>query len=238
MGEERLSEVRAVRRLAWAQRLDTMAASAAASAVAELAVAPAAASAVAQLAVAPAALHSAASSTSQSRTRKLTWPARRRDAGLCEREEPPLHMPYVLVPYVRVLARSPVSWTASDAFSHLYHIVKLQDGRMESEDVACYLHSKGRLPPGEFEGCDWGEVALDPYPYFDGKYVVLRPQPEPGCVWVCQPEEVEPGWFVEPRLREWQIPESDCDASHTYLQWRIPRDRMHAVTNLQNPHLA
>ena len=38
--------------------------------------------------------------------------------------------------------------------------------------VTCIVRA-GFHPKNLKAGCDWGEVALDPYPYFDGKYMYV-----------------------------------------------------------------
>lgn len=85
----------------------------------------------------------------------------------------------------------------------------------------------------EMEWPEWYGTSNDPwaseaprYPKYDDPYhVVLRDEPRQGHVWVTQPEAIEID-FTDggpPKLREWQVAESDVDASYIELPWRIPR---------------
>jgi hypothetical protein len=56
-------------------------------------------------------------------------------------------------------------------------------------------------------------------------HVQLRDKPRLGHIWVTQLEAIDVE-FTDggpPKLKEWQIPEGDVDASHIELPWRVPR---------------
>lgn len=78
----------------------------------------------------------------------------------------------------------------------------------------------------ESEWPEWYGTSNDPwasdplYPRYDGPYhVLLRDEPRPGHVWVSQPEAIAIEYTDggPPKLREWQLPESDVDASYIEL---------------------
>lgn len=79
----------------------------------------------------------------------------------------------------------------------------------------------------------WFDAYIDPwasdapsYPRYDGPYhVLLRDEPRHGHVWVSQPDEIEIEFSDggPPKLKEWQIPEHEVDASYIELPWRVPR---------------
>ena len=122
---------------------------------------------------------------------------------------------------IRALARNPHSNERRIACENAYAKAKpvIEHAEGELEDA--------RQPAKP----DWWDAyhdpfACEPYPRYDGPdHILLRDEPRPGHVWVCQPEEVEIEYTDgrPPKLREWQLPVDELDASYGELPWRISR---------------
>lgn len=118
------------------------------------------------------------------------------------------------------LARKPLTDTRRVAFEAALAEAKTMLDCAES-------HDDEAQPP------DWYDTHNDPwardstiYPRYDGPYhVLLRDEPRSGHVWVTQPDaiDIEYNDGGPPKLREWQIPGDDVDASYIELPWRVPR---------------
>ena len=101
------------------------------------------------------------------------------------------------------------------------------------EEARTMLACAEVTPEAHIQPPDWHDTHNDPwareasiYPRYDGLYhVVLRDEPRPGHVWVAQPEEIDIDYTDggPPKLKEWQIPADDVDASYIQLPWRVPR---------------
>lgn len=127
---------------------------------------------------------------------------------------------------LHALARKPFSEARREAFEDAYLKAKpILDDIERARAAQQIIEDRSNEP-------HWAGTSNDPwssdrsYPRFDGPYhVMLRPEPRPGHVWVSEPEDIEIEYVDggPPKLREWQIRESDVDASHLELPWRILR---------------
>jgi hypothetical protein len=127
----------------------------------------------------------------------------------------------------RALALKPFSEERRKAFEAAHEKamkrIAREDARREAE--CPYGFPLDELP--SWVGTTNNPWADEKFPRYEPPFhILLRPEPRPGHVWVSEPEEIEVEYTDggPPKLREWQLPESDIDASYMVLPWRIHRE--------------
>ena len=120
----------------------------------------------------------------------------------------------------------------TDVLPFVRRTLPWQDGMRASpamaEPCAAHASTPARPPPRRYrrphppahadlmpwqDGLDhMGDDAT--YPFFQGEHVIWRPEPDHGCVWVVEADDLE---------NELQVKECDVDANYLVLPWRGSR---------------